>query len=223
MIQGIDVSMWQGNIDWGKAGGAARFAWIKLSEGLSIDTRGDCNWQFSKGKLPRGGYHYFHPNVDGTSQARVFVSRMSNDFGELPPAIDIEEPTTQWTDTWKGNLRACLQTVQDMTSRLPVIYTGAWFMPYVRPADWLARYPLWLAAYTSTTDIQVPAPWTTYAVHQYSATGNAALYGCSGTSVDVNRFNGDEAAFASFCNRAVDTTNVLTINGVSMTLPITIQ
>src|SRR4051812_44035850 len=60
-VHGVDVSKYQGEIDWqaAKASGV-RFAWIKATEGGDhMDEKFYQNWQNAKAAgVPRGAYHF---------------------------------------------------------------------------------------------------------------------------------------------------------------------
>jgi lysozyme len=60
-IHGIDVSKWQGKIDWASVGAAGtQFAFIKATEGGDhLDARFIENWQGAKrAGIPRSAYHF---------------------------------------------------------------------------------------------------------------------------------------------------------------------
>src|ERR1700679_3322509 len=62
-IQGIDVSKYQGNIDWNAvANSGVKFAWIKATEGGDrADERFEANWAGAKQVgIARGAYHFVY-------------------------------------------------------------------------------------------------------------------------------------------------------------------
>ena len=94
-VRGIDVSQWQGAIQWSRLPGAGvRFAIIRLSNNMSLDTRFNENWAAARtAGVLRGAYHYFNPTTSATGQANFFVDHLlSRGFGDgdLPPMLDIE-------------------------------------------------------------------------------------------------------------------------------------
>ncbi len=75
-ILGIDVSFWEGGIDWKKVrGGGIRFMFTKATEGEDYeDPTLDDNWLGAKAVgILRGAYHFFHPNMSPIKQANHFV------------------------------------------------------------------------------------------------------------------------------------------------------
>jgi Glycosyl hydrolases family 25/LGFP repeat len=103
LIDGIDVSTFQGSIDWRRVsslgtsqGEKIQFAYLKATEGdTGKDPRFTENWTGSKNMLPRGAYHFFHARkiVDATRvQADNFIATVlaTGDMGELPLMVDVE-------------------------------------------------------------------------------------------------------------------------------------
>ena len=75
---GIDVSKWQGSINWNSVRGAGiEFAWMKATEGLTYkDPNFSANYlgAYNAGVI-RGAYHFARPDVSGgTAQADFFAS-----------------------------------------------------------------------------------------------------------------------------------------------------
>jgi len=95
VVEGIDVSKWQGEIDWDAVAGAGiRFAIIRTTHGLgTLDEWYDFNWSEARrvGVL-RGTYQYFAPASDPVAQADLLLDRMGPlEEGDLPPVLDVEQ------------------------------------------------------------------------------------------------------------------------------------
>jgi len=173
---GVDVSQYQGEINWTALATRAHFAYIRLRDGTLLDSCGARNWQASRGLLPRGAYQAWYPTINWEQQARAIVESLAEDRGELPPALDIESPRQGWSAAWRASLLSALQLVEELDGRTPVLYTGAWYVnSYLGLIPELARYPLWCANYTDAPII--PKPWITHAIWQFSSTGAGADYG----------------------------------------------
>jgi lysozyme len=236
-ILGVDVSKWQGLINWLILASKVRFAIIKLIEGYTPDQNSETNWSQSKGLLPRAGYCFFHPEMDGAEQANRFLNAFKDDFGEFGPCVDVEVPTTKnaagqtvvpaWSAAWVSSLRACLNVLEAVTGRVPIIYTGAWFwQPAIGNEAWAARYPLWVASYTQNPVI--PAPWVKALIHQYTSSGDGKAYGCQSAGLDLNTFLGTEQEFQALIGQteeqAVTSVNVkIGSQTVKTDLPVTIS
>jgi len=96
IFDGIDVSVAQGGIDWvNVAAGGIQFAYIKATEGTGTDPNFTTNWTASRGRLPRGAYHVFHPAAvpdAARPQADHFAAVVAGagDGRELAPVVDVE-------------------------------------------------------------------------------------------------------------------------------------
>ena len=92
-VRGVDVSYYQGDIDWKVlADENIDFAFIKATEGSGhIDTKFEENWEQSgKTDLKRGAYHFFSFESRGEAQAEHFISVVPKEEGMLSPVVDIE-------------------------------------------------------------------------------------------------------------------------------------
>src|SRR5436853_6426864 len=98
MTKGIDVSHYQGNVDWPtvKSSGVVDFSFIKATEGLSVqDSQFAANWQGARSAgLLRGAYHFFHSADDAIAQVKYFLNcvKSAGGFlpGDIPPVLDFE-------------------------------------------------------------------------------------------------------------------------------------
>ena len=200
---GIDVSHWQGTINWSKVKAAGmQFAFMKATESTTYtDTQLATNWAGVQAVgMYRGAYHFARPKV-GTApaQAKYFVSKVGSfqGAGTLPPVLDLEASgglgvtdLRNWTATW-------LQTVEQLTGRTPIIYVSpAFWEHYLGNSTAFTRYPLWIAHYGVSTP-RVPGGWPTWTFWQRTSSGTVS--GISG-NVDMNRFNGTTAQLASLAN-----------------------
>ena len=207
-ILGIDVSKWQGFVNWRIAvSNGARFAYIKSSQ-WTTDPRFKENWENSKGLLARGAYHFLDWGLSEVKQAEIMVSSMGNDFGELPPVCDFEQEPAPYGLTNEqaiAKLKRFLDTVENLTGRIPAIYTG--YYRWNRLGNTLPkwkRYPLWLPWYVTKAWMYfctkggtgAPKPWINWTFWQYTDKGNGLAYGCQSASVDLEEFYGSEEDFA---------------------------
>ena len=172
---GIDVSHWQGTINWSKVKAAGmQFAFMKATESTTYtDTQLATNWAGVQAVgMYRGAYHFARPKV-GTApaQAKYFVSKVGSfqGAGTLPPVLDLEASgglgvtaLRNWTATW-------LQTVEQLTGRTPIIYVSpAFWEHYLGNSTAFTRYPLWIAHYgvTRPTGARRLADLDVLAAHQ---------------------------------------------------------
>jgi GH25 family lysozyme M1 (1,4-beta-N-acetylmuramidase) len=132
-IQGIDVSHWQGAIDFALVKGARyRFVYMKATEGQTFDDPNYATYRVAAGGegLLVGAYHFAGPDAtadDAVLEADHFARVAAPRSGELVPVLDMETsgglsiPDLQaWTQAWLDRATA------DLGVR-PVIYTGPTF------------------------------------------------------------------------------------------------
>src|SRR5262252_8196400 len=97
-VEGIDVSVYQGTIDWNAVAGAGiGFAFTRVGEGTNLDPTFDSNWSgIQSAGLVRGVYQYFWGGLDGATQADFLLSHIGT-LGprDLPPVLDVEAQDNQ--------------------------------------------------------------------------------------------------------------------------------
>jgi GH25 family lysozyme M1 (1,4-beta-N-acetylmuramidase) len=96
--KGIDVSHYQGSVNWSSVYGAGiRFAFAKATEGDYFQD-GEFHGNMSRGKtqgLNMGAYHFARPDLnDGTHEATYFWNFIASEIGNggdtLQPVLDLE-------------------------------------------------------------------------------------------------------------------------------------
>jgi len=207
VVQGIDVSVYQGNIDWGAVKGSGiAFAIARVSDGTFKDTKFDQNWPGIKAAgLIRGAYQFFEPAVDPVVQADLMIAKVGVlGPGDMPCVLDVEATGGQTAATIAARIHTWFDKVKAGTGKTPFIYTGKYFWQdnVASNADFVA-VPLWLAAYVSPCP-NTPDPWTTWTMWQYSSTGkvpgivgNVDLDEYNGTLADLEVFAGIEPDWAA--------------------------
>src|SRR5262245_36586902 len=160
-LPGIDVSEYQGNIDWNavKASGIV-FAIARVDDGFYMDKKFDQNWPAMKAAgIIRGAYQFFEPGDDPSALADIMIQKMGPlGEGDLPPMLDVEVTGGQPPSVINDRIHVWIDKVQAATGRKPLIYTGKYFWnDNVGSADF-ASYPLVLAAYVSGCP-DTPSAW----------------------------------------------------------------
>lgn len=189
MITGIDVSHWQGLVDWHKAKAAgAEFAYFKATDGTGyVDSMLQENLDTCI--LPHGAYHFFHPELDAQAQAQFFMANVPE--LALPPAVDVEiNRNNISTSVFRTRLSAFLTALEARYGVLPVIYTRKSFWdPELGRTSFAGKYPLWVAHYTTASEPYLPVDWSHWTIWQYSAdkNGRGREFGCQSTDVDIDR------------------------------------
>ncbi|MFL6142790.1 MAG: GH25 family lysozyme [Labedaea sp.] len=182
-VPGIDVSHWQGNMDWnGVAAGGTKWTYIKATEGTTfIDDHfaANASGSYNAGLL-RGAYHFALPDVSPPAQqADFFVAHGANwtpDGRTLPPVLDIEY--NKYGDTCYGlNPGQMVSWVEgfenrmhDLTGRWPVIYTtrGWWRLCTGNNPGFGLRSPLWIAGYHGDPNTLANG-WASHTMWQYAS------------------------------------------------------
>ncbi|MGY3052883.1 lysozyme [Pedobacter sp. UYEF25] len=195
-IHGIDVSYYQGKIDWKKVKEMRedevhiQFSFIKATEGLlNVDPYFKRNWREApKAGIVRGAYHFFRPKLDGKAQAKFFLQVASVDIGDLPPVVDVESLDGVSPQKMRTALGDYLNYIELKTKIRPVIYTGLRFYENYIRGDF-DEYPLWIAHYHQPKLRVDKSRWKFW---QHS--DRAKINGINHV-VDFNAFNGDSIAF----------------------------
>ncbi|MGH7297347.1 MAG: glycoside hydrolase family 25 protein [Polyangiaceae bacterium] len=196
-VEGIDVSKWDGTIDWNQVKKSGRaFAFVRVSDGLNYpDSTFAANWAGAKGAgIHRGAYQYFEANQNATSQANLVLSKLGSDPGELPVVVDVEVTDGESAATIRSAIDTWSSVIEKGTGRAPVVYVSPGFWPSVggkAEAD-----GLWVANWGVSCP-SLPSAWSGWQFWQYSDTGSVP--GISG-QVDLNRFNGSLAQLDAYAN-----------------------
>ena len=190
-VPGIDISQWQGAIDWNAVAGAGyQFAIARIGDGTYRDQTFAGHWAAIRSVgMIRGAYQFFEPGDDPIVQADIVVAAVGRlGPGDLPVTCDVEAPNPGVSAaTYTARLHAWMDRVAAGTGRTPIIYTGRYYWdPYVASSDFVGQ-PLWHAQYTSASCPNINDRWSEWAMWQFSSTGSVP--GIAG-NVDLDRFNG---------------------------------
>lgn len=199
-IHGLDVSHYQGAVDWDSVALAAgtsgtpsvAFVYVKATEGRTIvDPQFRANWSGpDTSTIAVGAYHVFEPEVSAEAQARHFLGTVGDAPGRLPPVLDVELAGGDVDDSLQDGVRIWLEVVEREMGCRPIVYTNpAFWSAYM--SDDFGEYGLWLADYSA--EPSMPPGWTTWTFWQYTPHGTHP--GVRG-AVDLDRFNGDASALS---------------------------
>ena len=188
---GIDVSEYQGKIDWGAVETLDNdyllsFVFIRATVGKDrLDRQFEENWLKAKEKkLIRGAYHYYRPNENSIEQAELFIKTVRLHKGDLPPVLDIEKlPKNQSVERLKIGLKRWLVKVEEHYKVKPIIYTGERYYDDFLKEEF-SDYLFWIANYNFYRE-KMEEDWLFW-----QFTEKASVSGING-NVDVNIFNGD--------------------------------
>ncbi len=209
-LEGIDVSHWQGTIDWTKVAAAGKkFAILKATESTDfIDDHYASFHSAAKAKgIWTGAYHFARPDAtagDAVKEADWFAGHVGLGTGDLIPALDLEQSGGLSVTALQAWVKAFLDEVTVQTSVRPMIYTSpAFWKKYMGDSSALADagYKILWVAHWGVSAPTVPANnwggrgWTFW---QYSNCGSVSgISGC----VDLDRYNGldlNAVAYSTF-------------------------
>lgn len=193
-IFGIDISHYQGIINWNKVGFLedsipVSFVMIRATAGNDkSDNYFTYNWRESKANnFTRGAYHYYRPNENSTEQAEKFISKVALEKGDLPPILDIEEiPKIQSMESLRKGITNWLNLVEAHYNIKPIIYTGDSFYKDNLKGKGFKDYPIWIANYNKHIKQPRVKDWL---IWQFSDQGKATGIN---EFVDLNVFDGNE-------------------------------
>ena len=190
-LLGIDVSHYQGVIDWPKVAAAGvKFVFIKATDGATLaDPMAKTNASGAAAAgLPFGFYHFWRPTDDWRAQADFFLSVIDDvaplaNAGVLPSVLDIEVGSLS-----EDNQGDALSWVKAAPGQIAIVYVSPSYARFnLTDPAWI-QYPLWSAHYT-----ELPQPntdkWPTWMFWQRQ--GNGTIPGIS-TPVDIDWFNGSD-------------------------------
>ena len=202
-VEGIDVSSWQGDIDWGAvARSGIRYAIVRIGDGTYHDRDFATNWEGARASgLIRGAYQFFEPEQDPAVQADIVVAAVGRlGPGDLPVTIDVEAPSPGVSPgEYTRRIHVWVDRVTAGTGRAPIVYTGRYYWdPYVASSDFVGL-PLWHAQYTSAACPNIDDRWGDWAFWQYTSSGSVP--GIAG-NVDRDRFNGTYEELAALASAA---------------------
>lgn len=196
-VPGVDVSKWQGKMDWHKCKAAgAKWAYIRATVGAGYkDHQFERNYdELIDVGLPTGAYHVVVPRYSGkpvTADANMdnFFSTQDGCSLDFPIVLDCEVTNGDNPRHITSVIEGCIRILEAEGQEV-MIYTGAWWWDgNVMPHDKWNSYPLHVANYTSAVQPYMPRDWDEWDVWQWSADGNGKghEYGADSDAIDLNR------------------------------------
>ncbi len=228
-IDGIDVSKWQGDIDWSSVkDDGMKFAIVRLgyrgsaNGTLMTDNYFEANIKGAK-KAGLGVGIYFFTQAITTSEAEeeaeYVIEKLSsyNGYVSWPIYIDMETLSNSRLDNagltsdQKTKICAAFCKKIEEAGYSAGVYSNGWYLNTQMDAESLAaNYDIWLANYTTQTSYS-----GTYNMWQYSSTGSVS--GISG-NVDMNvAYVPTKPEKPSGLSQTASTTDSITLSWTSVT------
>jgi len=195
-VQGIDISRWNGQMNFSITKTKCQYAYIRLGYGTQwIDASADTFYRDAVANdFPVGAYWYCKIGQDVNLTAQSFAEQLVTHRPQLDFVIDAEETTLNSSGTLNW-LMAMDAKLTQLTGKKAVVYTSAGFWnPNVARSSYWSGRALWVANWTTRDTPYMPYDWSTWLHWQWSANGNgkAAEYGSTNgdRDMDLDRFNG---------------------------------
>ncbi len=206
VVEGIDVSHWQGTIAWSSVAAAGKkFAIIKASEDMDfVDDHYLTNRSAAQAVgIWTGAYHFARPSAtpnDAINEADHFVSTVRLGVHDLIPALDLEDAgglgvsaLQTWVTTW-------LNRVTTRIGIRPMIYTSpAFWAKYMGDTSALsdAGYRVWIAHWGVSAPTVAGNSWGGRGWTFWQYTNSGSVPGITGR-VDLDRYNGTDLMAAAY-------------------------
>lgn len=179
--QGIDVSKYQGKINWTRVAKTktVKFAYVRATEGTSIkDSYYKSNVDSArKAGIYVGSYHVYSSKTTASQQFANFKSVVSKKKQDLVPVLDIEGYHSGRLDM--ARVDKLLQLMENEYGAKPMIYTSEKvYNDHFRSKKY-SSYHIFIAKYKGTPSVR-------YTLWQHSRTGR--VRGISG-DVDLDKFH----------------------------------
>ena len=201
-VRGIDVSSYQGEIDWNVLSSQdIDFVFIKATEGSGFaDKNFDYNYNEAiKTRLRVGAYHFFSYESSGETQADNFIKTVEKTENMLPPVVDLEfygnyEKNPPNRETVSVELQKCLDRLEEYYEMKPIIYaTSRSYSRYL--SGEYENYDIWIRSMISVPNFRDGRKWTFW---QYSDKGELNGYNGEEKYIDMNVFNGTREDFKKY-------------------------
>ena len=178
--QGIDVSDWQGYIDYSSVKASEiDIVYIKASQGSHIkDAYFDINYENAKANGLKVGFYHFltATNTEEAEQeAQFFASVISGKTPDCKLAMDYESFNGVGTDEINNISIAFLETVKRLTNRDVIIYSDLYNSQNTFNSELAQIYELWIAYYDGADNLtNITTNWENYVGLQYTDRGNVS-------------------------------------------------
>lgn len=195
-IAGYDVSHYQSpTIHEAMKAAGKKFCLIKADEGATfVDNLLFRHYKAAKAAgMKVGFYNFFHPAQNAHTQAQHILKTIGGLQDDLGAVCDLETSDRRGHAIVSGAAYQFLTDVKAAMGKV-ILYGGPYFLRDTAQIDSrFAEFPLWIAHYgvAPSRGPLVPEPFTDWTIWQFSEAGG----------LDLNLFNGDEAALEKFCAR----------------------
>lgn len=208
-VRGVDVSSYQGDIEWQILSSQnIDFAFIKATEGSSyVDPYFIYNYsEAQKCGISVGAYHFFSYDSKGLSQAKNFIDTAAPFEGMLPPVIDLEfygdkakNPPSR--EEVRRELKDMLLALEEHYGLKPIIYATENSYNLYLSGEY-EEYDIWIRNVLSKLNLPDNRKWTFW---QFTNRERYEGYKGKEKYIDVNVFHGSKEEFLLYPRFCSDT------------------
>ncbi len=189
--KGLDVSHYQGKIDWKKVKDTYKyhFVFMKATEGKDyVDNTFIYNWKEAKKQgILAGAYHFFSMGSSGEEQANNFIHIVPMENDSLPPVIDIEIDLKYDPNIVREELITLTTLLEEHYKKKPILYvTYDTYNTYVKGK--LDEYDIWIRDILKSPSLE-HSNWLFWQYSNRGRVNGIDMY------VDINVFNGNVEDF----------------------------
>lgn len=176
--EGIDVSDWQGYIDYSQVKSSGiDVVYIKSSQGSNIkDPYFEINYENAKANNLKVGFYHFltATTIEEANQEAIFFSSViSGKQADCKLALDYEQFNGVGTEQINQIAMAFIQKVKELTKKQVVIYSDLYNSENTFNSELASQGELWIAYYGDYRNLEnVNASWNTFIGVQYTDQGN---------------------------------------------------
>lgn len=175
--EGIDVSNWQGYIDYEKVKESGiEVVYIKASQGRTIkDAYFEINYENAKSNGIKVGFYHFLTATnkeEAKQEAEFFVSVISGKVPDCKLVMDYEVFNGNNREEINIIAKEFLDTVENLTGKKAIIYSDLSNAQNIFDEQLAQNYELWLAYYGNYSELtNVKTKWENYIGIQYTDRG----------------------------------------------------
>lgn len=175
--QGIDVSDWQGYIDYSRVRESGiEIVYIKSSQGSNIrDPYFDINYDNAKANGLKVGFYHFltaTTTAEAEQEAQFFASVISGKVPDCKLAMDYEVFGGVSVNEINNIAEVFLESVRRLTNKEVIIYSDLSNARDTFSRQLAQNYPLWIAYYGNESELErLETNWETWQGWQYTDRG----------------------------------------------------
>ena len=209
-VNGVDISVWQGDVDFSALKEKAQFVIIRYGIGNdSIDSKAEQNVKGAyDSNMPYSGYWYLKPAKAFDKHAESFINAVDRFGGQLYPVSDFEENgglLKSKLDSWLQKYFNILFNGLVNKGLIKESYEHMWYTSknvvdnlLPKPNGWMRESSLDIAHWTTALNPVIPYEYEvcnkTWTMWQHAVTISSG-YGVESVKIDLQRYNGTTFQF----------------------------